>query len=457
MLPHIKLCRNRRFRSLVGWLQIAALAALAAASAPPARASDAKSILDQAGQNELQRLVQDGRTTGVVAGILDENGGRRVLAYADPELHARPLGPDTVFEIGSITKIFNGILLADMVLRGEVTLEDPVAKFLPKSVRVPSRNGKQITLLDLATHHSGLPTEPDNWDSSNPDPYGKYSAEAMYDFLSRYELSRDPGEKYQYSNLGAGLLGHALAARAGVPYEALLRERVLAPLRMHSTVITLTPELLSRHAPGHDRGGYPWQLWSWGELHGAGALRSTVNDMLKFAAAQFSSETSPIHAAMRLAVQMHRDNKREPGSGWGLGWGIGRDEGRTYAGHHGRTYGFFSQLLLDLTGRRAVVVLTNSNSLGVAGLDAHLLDPATPLEKTSVAYPMMTAYRKNGVEAALSRYQSLKATEAHAWIFDASSLEMVATWLSWRGAGEDTNRVLQLLANEYPDLSRGHD
>src|SRR3989442_9269459 len=196
------------------------------------------------GAQALPDSGKDGE--GMVIGLLDK--GRGVIAVGGVNV-------DNVFEIGSITKTFTASLLADMVARGEVKLDDPVANYLPRAVRMPVRV-RPITLLDLATQSSGLPRLPDNFaprDSSNP--YADYSVQQLYEFLSRYQLPRDPGASYEYSNLGVGLLGHALALRAGMSYEQLVTRRILSPLGMRETAITLTPAMRARLAPGHDVGG----------------------------------------------------------------------------------------------------------------------------------------------------------------------------------------------------------
>jgi CubicO group peptidase (beta-lactamase class C family) len=153
--------------------------------------------------------------------------GRRIVAAGSTGANdPRPVDGDTVYEIGSITKVFTSLLLADMVERGEVAVDDPVAKYLP-GVKVPERNGKRITLHDLSTHRSALPRMPANFPAKNPtNPYVDYPVVRLYEFLSSHALRRDIGAEYEYSNLGAGLLGHALARRAGMSYESVLRERV---------------------------------------------------------------------------------------------------------------------------------------------------------------------------------------------------------------------------------------
>src|SRR5689334_1020665 len=218
---------------------LAAMGASAAASV----AAPAPSI---ASDGEIRKLLEQrvGERTadyGIVVGVI-EAGRRRVVSVGSRSRgDARPLDGDTLFEIGSITKVFTALLLAEAVQRGEVSLEEPVAKLLPAAVKVPARGGREITLLDLSTHSSGLPSLPSNLNPKDPaNPYADYSVEQLYAFLSSAQLSRDVGSKYEYSNLGVGLLGHALALRDGQSYEQLVRSRISGPLGMPSTVITLT-------------------------------------------------------------------------------------------------------------------------------------------------------------------------------------------------------------------------
>jgi len=188
----------------------------------------------------VDRVDAQHQSVGIVVGVIGPEG-RRVIAYGHLEKgDSRALDGNTVFEIGSVTKVFTSLLLADMVQRGEVKLDDPVAKYLPANVKMPDRNGKAITLIDLATHTSGLPPLPANFNPKDPtNPYADYSVDQLYQFLSSYQLTRDIGSQYQYSNLGGGLLGHVLARRAGTDYETLVRSRICDPLGMKDTRITL--------------------------------------------------------------------------------------------------------------------------------------------------------------------------------------------------------------------------
>lgn len=206
----------------------------------------------------LQHRVEvDKVCVGMVVGLVDEDGSR-VVSYGQLDNGTdQEMNGDTVFAICSVTKTFTGLLLQDMIEREEMKLDDPVAMYLPQSVRMPTRNGKEITLRQLATHSSGLPKWPDDLNPSRADhPYDDYTAEKFYADLSGYKLTRDPGAKFEYSSVGMGLLGHVIALKAGTNYESLVVDRICRPLKMGSTGITPTPDLKSRNATGHNDLGY---------------------------------------------------------------------------------------------------------------------------------------------------------------------------------------------------------
>ena len=326
----------------------------------------------------LQERVDSKRSTGIVVGVLDA-GGRHVIAYGSSG-SARPLDADTVFEIGSITKVFTGALLSDMVRRGEVRLEDPISKFLPPTVRAPTRDGKSITLLHLATQTSGLPRLPDNLTPRDPqNPYADYTVEKMYEFLSRCRLSRDPGEKYEYSNLGVGLLGHLLALRAGTSYETLLIQRILEPLRMRDTAITLSPSLRSRLAAGHDESGAVVGNWDLPTLAGAGALRSTVADMLKFLEANLGGGSATTAAVLEETHRV-RHATGEPDLDIGLAWHVWHKFGGDLVWHNGGTGGYHSWIGFLPKARSGAVVLSNSSS-SIDDIGLHVAEARFPLSE----------------------------------------------------------------------------
>lgn len=287
----------------------------------------------------------------MMVGIL-QGAATRTVAGDGAEVDA-----DTLFEIGSMTKVFTSLLLADMVLDGTVSLDDPVAKYLPEGASLPQRNGKTITLRNLSQQDSGLPRLPDNLSPADvANPYADYTEQDLLAFLARYELPRDIGSQYEYSNLGVGLLGYALSRAAGTDFETLLRTRILEPLRMDDTAIALSPDQQARFATGHDEYMRPTSAWDLSVLAGAGGMRSTTADMLIFLKAALDP-ASPIAPAMTLSLT---ERRKGPGFEAGLGWMIVPAPQGEVVGHGGGTGGFRSYMAIQPAADRAVVVLTNS-------------------------------------------------------------------------------------------------
>jgi CubicO group peptidase (beta-lactamase class C family) len=334
-----------------------------------------------------QCVEKDKRAPGIVVGLVDKNGvtivalGKREAGKPDE------VNGDTIFEIGSVTKVFTTLLLQDMADHGELQLDDAITKFLPASVTVPSRNG-QITLRTLATHSSGLPRLPDNMSPKNPaNPYADYTVAQMYEFLSGYKLTRDVGAESEYSNFGMGLLGHVLTLKAGTNYEALVVNRICAPLKMESTRITLTPGLQARYATGHDESDAPVGNWDLPTLAGAGALRSSANDLLKLLSAEMGFTPSALSDAMR------KTQTPQGSSGFlseiGLGWQINADDGVIW--HNGGTGGYRSYIGFKKDKSLGVVVLGNSaNDVDDIGQD--ILQPPKEHSVAKIDYGIYDSY-----------------------------------------------------------------
>lgn len=315
-----------------------------------------------------ERMRRNG--VGIVVGVIEPDGRRIVVHGRSGAEDGRPLDGDTVFLIGSVTKAFTTLLLADMVQSGEVRLDDPAAKYLPPGVKMPQQ-GRPITLLDLATHVSGVPSMPTNFDlRAEPDPYSAYTTAQLYAFLSGYTPERKPGQEWAYSNLGVSLLGQLLANRAGKEYEALLKERVLAPLGMHDTAIALTSDQARWLATGHDRYLQPVQTWEMVAMPGSGSLRSTTNDMLGFLAAYLGYRDTSLKDAMAQQWAV-RSLAR---SAQALGWGISRVGDVEIVGHRGGKEGYRSAVVFDPKTRTGIVVLANARTEDEPGdIAMHLL------------------------------------------------------------------------------------
>jgi CubicO group peptidase (beta-lactamase class C family) len=341
-------------------------------------------------------LLEDGIAVGFVIGIV-KDGQTQVIAYGETTKGSgiAPTG-DTVYEIGSISKVFTGVLLADMVQSGSVTLDDLVQQYLPASVQVPVAGGQPITLEHLATHTSGLPRLPDNFKPADPsNPYADYTVEQMYAFLSGHELRRPPGQ-YEYSNYAMGLLGHVLARQGGTTYEQLLIEHICTPLGMQDTRITLDDALRQRLALPYHAALKPAKNWDLPTLPGAGAIRSTAHDTLKFIKANLASDNQPLTQALGLS---HRQrHTMENGLAIGLGWHIARDGMTRW--HAGRTGGFSGWLAVVPSRAIGVVVLANTATMRIAAFGEQVtritlgleVEPPKPRQVVDVDPAVLATY-----------------------------------------------------------------
>lgn len=352
-------------------------------------------------QKVLDERVKADPGTGVVVGILDH--GKTTILKAGSSGTSRPLDEHSLFEIGSVTKTFTATILADMVLHHEVSLSDPVEQYLPSGTHVPTRDGKNITLLLLATHHSGLPRMPANFRSNDRNnPEADYTWDKLAAFLDSYVLSRDPGEAFEYSNLGGALLGDALADTVHTSYADLLQDRLLKPLGMNETsslpASALAPSIRERITVGHnmdDVAGPPLNFND--AFAAAGAIRSSVSDMLRYVRCNLGR--GPL-ADDCLFAQQPRDTL--PGNHIGLIWWTGDYVPLIY--HGGDTSGFHAAVAISPDHQRGVVVLTNggfsAEPLAQFAIDAALVVPQPP--PTVVLSPSTLAayagtYHRNGV------------------------------------------------------------
>jgi D-alanyl-D-alanine-carboxypeptidase/D-alanyl-D-alanine-endopeptidase len=340
----------------------------------PASVSEIDTEIKAALRNRIDTAKN---SVGIVVGILSPEGRRYIVHGQTSKSGGFEPGPETMFEIGSISKVFTSLLLADMVEAGMLNIDDPVDRFLPQGVTAPTRNGKKITLADLATHTSGLPRDPTNMDGNALNPYATYGPKQLYAFLSGYALRRDPGERFEYSNLGAFLLAHVLTLRAGESYEELVRTRIFRPLGMNSTTLTLSSDQRARLAMGHDGLALdPVPLWDVDALPGAGSIRSTASDMLTFAAACLGLSDHKLAPAMKRMLSITR-----PGSTTSMDMHLGWSETRNgVLFHNGRRGGLSAALAIHPWTRQAVIVFSNSVQ-SVDDIAFHAVVPQLPLLK----------------------------------------------------------------------------
>lgn len=323
----------------------------------------------------IQARIDNGHSPSIAVGIIDADGPHYFL-FGNKIADGDPVDEHTIYEIGSISKTFTAILLAKMVREGKVSLEDPVQKYLPESVTLPKWEDQEITLGHLSDHTSSLPRMPSNFQPADlSNPYADYTVEQMYAFLNDYQLTRAIGSQYEYSNLAQGLLGHVLARINAKSYEELMIENIAQPLGMEETRVVFNNPMRKQLAPGHNMGRQV-SNWDIPTLAGAGAIRSSLHDMLIYLAANLGSKESELYPDMQLSHQARHDKAGK--NQVGLGWHIAPGSEGDVIWHNGGTGGYrtFAGFVKE-TGK-GVVVLTNSTK-GADDLGFHLLNPEAEL------------------------------------------------------------------------------
>jgi serine-type D-Ala-D-Ala carboxypeptidase/endopeptidase len=329
----------------------------------------------------LEQRFKGDRTGACVATAVIDNGATASAYFcADPKSE-RPYDEHTAFEIGSVTKTMTAALLAEFIARGKVTLTDPIAKLLPPGTSVPSFGGREITIADIVTHTSGLPSYP--WRTTDMNnPYAALTERDLIDGLATTRLTRAPGAQWEYSNFAMMVLSYALAKHSGKDYETLLRERLLVPLGVSETYIAKRPPEVPL-AQGHLPNATPQVPWDFPvDMAGVGGVRATLPDMVRYVEGELGTRESEITPAL---AQTQQQVARVDGHTMGMNWEIlstpNIANGHTIIMHAGGTGGYSSFVAFDRAAKRTVVLLSDTaltNLGGLVTLGLHLLDPSVP-------------------------------------------------------------------------------
>ena len=349
-------------------------------------------------------VLAAGLSPSLVVGVID---GDTTLVRGFGTVGAGAPGATTLYEIGSVSKVFTGLLLADAVDRGLCKLEDPVQSLLPEGTTMPMWETTPVLLWHLSTHTSGLPRLPNMKGADPHDPYAHFDAERLFAEVGRARIRWQPGSKYEYSNFAVGLLGHLLAVQQELPsYAALLQRRITAPLGLADTTIALTEAQAARLAPPHNTDGEPEHGWNLAAMAGAGGIRSTAADLLQFARAQFPSaaktaDGAPSAAAVALSQRRHHDGA--DGMAMGLGWHFARD-GKT-RWHNGGTGGYRAFLAIVPEDRRAVCVLANTTAGQIDAIGERLMQHlyGMPVQPPTVEIPV--AVERSALQRLVGSYR----------------------------------------------------
>jgi CubicO group peptidase (beta-lactamase class C family) len=401
----------------------------------------------------IKREVASKRSKSIVVGIIDASG-RQIYSEGiiSDQSPVRPNG-NTVYEIGSITKVFASVLLAEMSLKGQLNLTDPISKYLPANVKSPVRNGREITLLSLATHRSGMPRFPYTpYPKDLDNPYANYTEDMLYEYVSSFQPDYDFDTRWRYSNVAYGLLGNILSRIAKKDFEPLILETICRPLSMPSTAITLTKQMRANTARGHAITGKPTVSLELGALEAAGALRSNANDLLTFAAANMGLIKTNLLPALQL-THVLRAKKDGNDTYTTMGWTLANDSGRELLFKDGGTPGYRTFLGLDKEKKIGVVVLSNTDN-SVTDIGWYILDPAHKVEAYRYPWTLLdtlrSTVRTRGVDAAIKLYDELKSVNDTAYQFGEHQLDHLGHELRRKGKIADAIKIFEHNAQVYP-------
>jgi CubicO group peptidase (beta-lactamase class C family) len=314
--------------------------------------------LDKKIEAIVQPFMYESKTVGLSIGVLKE-GKAYFYNYGETKKENGQIpSSKNLYEIGSITKTFTGILLAEAVVEKKIALNDPVNKYLPKDIPVIKFGNDTLKIVHLSNHTSGLPPLPDNFGTDyGANPYKDYDEKKLLTYLKHASLSRKPGEKWEYCNLGVGLLGYILQQVNKMPFEKMVNEFICSKAGMTDTRQFLLKKDSALFMQGYNESILPQSQWDFKALNAAGCLRSNTEDMLKYAQFNLAVNNAVLQPAIELSHQVtFKDEQQQIALNWFIqDWGWG-----PLLFHGGATGGYRSLLAINPKTKNAVILLSNT-------------------------------------------------------------------------------------------------
>ena len=325
--------------------------------------------IDSAVNSLFLKYQKEINTVGLSIGIY-KNGVVNYYGYGETKLNSGKI-PDknTYFEIGSITKTYTSIACMNMLLENSETLESPIRPYLPSRIPVLTREGVEVNFKHLLTHTSGLSFMPDNrWILNTPESfYANYSRNDLFNWLMNAPLMSKPFTKFEYSNSGFGLLGTILELNYGYTYDRILKEKIFTPLNLNETKTEMGETNLNNWATGYEEGKESKYWTSLNSLNGAGVIKSTTTDMVKYGIYNINPPNSRLGQAIAATQNVTYVGENLDGC---LGWFLTRPTEKTqnrYLWHNGGTGGFNSEIFINKSKNIVLILLYNNFTKDQAG------------------------------------------------------------------------------------------
>jgi len=326
-------------------------------------------------QQLIDSYIKNTPAVGVAVAYVDHGNIKFFFSGKSSIDQDKLITNESVFEIGSITKVFTTLALMEQIREGKILLDDPIEKYLP-GIKIPEKNGNKITVKQLATHTSGLPCVPTNlYPEDEQAPYDDYDLVKLYEFLGEYELEKEPGAEYEYSNLGMALLGHVLAKADQKSYEEMMQARVFDRIFLRNTYLSYKDVDPSKMAQGHHL-YEKVKNWNLSIISPAGSICSNIDDMVIFLAANMGLINSImcdlLHGCHAKQVDIPKNSFGLIGVG--LGWHINYSEEGDIIWHNGGTGGYESFIGFNPDTQKGIVILSNSTEDFPTDLGLHILN-----------------------------------------------------------------------------------
>jgi CubicO group peptidase (beta-lactamase class C family) len=364
-----------KLRVAVAFLQLALLTGFAVSQKPP---EDLQPVIDQLDKTAAE-LVKDPNAASFTIGLVQKSGlvWTKSYGYADIE-NKKPANADSVYRIGSITKQFTALMLLQLVHDGKVHFSDPVEKYFPEIHQVTGeyKGAPPITLVQLATHTSGLDREPADTETYVKGPVADW-VKILISALPHTKYLYEPGTRFSYSNIGYAILGAALSRAAHQPYTEYVKEKILLPLGMTHSDFEATPAIRQTLAVGYTmeekldaetaekehQSGRGYKVPN-------GALYTTVGDLAKFEQFEMLGGPESVLPKKELEENAHRliAADRDLTSGYGVGFLIQRADGHVFVGHSGAVAGYLAVAMFQSTAGTGIIILHNELAPGMQKL-----------------------------------------------------------------------------------------
>jgi len=301
-----------------------------------------------------------GRTPGVAIGTY-HNGIETDCFFGTKDLSTgQNIDEFTMFEIGSITKIFTTLLFADFVTKNQISLTDTIDDYFPPNIHIPNKDGVHIKFLNLLNHTSGIPREPDLPDEQ---AFASFNETDLANYFDALQLKATPGDSYEYSNLGMGLVGYLMERITGESYNKLLKEKIFVPFGMTYTTCNEADFITDNIAQGY-YGNAKADFYKWSDIFAsAGVIKSNLHDMMIYLRENIDFSNSSLKDALILTKS--RTFMVDEHFYIGLGWHLTIDgNGDEIYWHNGGTKGFSTFIAYNNSTKDGVVVLINSYCFG---------------------------------------------------------------------------------------------